>query len=67
MVKLKIKDLSKVERYCLKNIGPRLFYTHVSSGGQGWIIKKEGYDSVLSIEDDKKGLMAALALSEYIK
>jgi hypothetical protein len=66
MILLKIKDQRKVEHYCVKNIGRRLYYIHNAIGGQGWSIKRQGYDLVLTIDDDKKALMAALVLSDEI-
>lgn len=64
---LKIKNYKIAEAYCLKHIGPRMFYLHNKIGGSGWIIDKPAsIDSTLIIEDDKKALIAALALSEHI-
>lgn len=47
------------EQWLAKNVGPRLHYTHMSVGGQGWIAKK-GYKPgmvqtywTLTFEDDK--------------
>ena len=66
MVLLKIKDQRKAEDYCVKNIGRMLYYIHNARGGEGWTIKGQGLESVLTIDDDKKALMAALVLSEEI-
>lgn len=62
---VKITNVKAVEAYCIKNIGPRLFYTHVSQGGQGWTIKKTGQNTLLSI-DGKQNLFTILALSDFI-
>lgn len=68
MLKLKIKNnVNEVENYCNKNIGRRLYYTHLSRGGQGWCIKRVGLESELHIEDDKKAVLAILVLGSYLK
>lgn len=65
---IKIKNSKIAEAYCLKHIGPRMFYLHNKIGGSGWIIDKPAsIDSTLTIEDDKKALIAVLTLSESIK
>jgi hypothetical protein len=64
MAKIKINDPRKVEAYCVKNIGPRLFYIHNRVGGEGWIIKKQDLGYTLTIHDDKKALFAILQLSD---
>jgi hypothetical protein len=61
---IKINDPRVVEAYCVKNIGPRLFYIHNRIGGEGWIIKKQGLDHTLTIADEKKALFAILQLSD---
>jgi hypothetical protein len=66
MILLKIKDQSKVEHYCVKNIGRISYYIHNARGGQGWSIKRQGQELVLTIDDDKKAIMAALVLSDEI-
>jgi hypothetical protein len=66
MILLKIKDQRKVEHYCVKNIGRRLYYLHNKIGGQGWSIKKQSTELLLTIDDDKKALMAVLILSDEI-
>lgn len=64
MLKFKVttSSLNKAELWCLKNVGPRLYYLHNSIGGQGWQIKKNGYETFVCIEDDKKALIAMLTL-----
>lgn len=67
MVTLKIKNKQQVENYCVRHIGRRLYYIHHMQGGDGWSIKHRVDGSIiLTIQDDKKALMAALVLSEYI-
>lgn len=64
----KIRNAKIAEAYCLKNIGPRMFYLHNKIGGSGWVINKPAsIDSTLTIEDDKKALIAVLTLSDYIR
>ncbi len=67
MLKFKITSVTIAEKWCLKNISPRLYYFHNKIGGQGWHIDRDR-DGVLELKimDDKTGLMAMLALGEYI-
>lgn len=37
------------EQWLLKNIGPRLHYTHMSTGGEGWIVKKNFKPGMVSV------------------
>lgn len=64
MKEFKIPNKESAEAWCLKYIGPRLYYLHNSTGGQGWRLKKSYSYTLLCIEDDKKALMAMLTLSE---
>lgn len=66
MIRLKINDERQAEKYCVKNIGRMLYYMHNAVGGEGWAIKREDRAYILSIDDDKKALLAALSLSEII-
>jgi hypothetical protein len=61
---IKINDPRTAEAYCVKNIGPRLFYIHNRIGGEGWIIKKQGMGHTLTIVDEKKAIFAILQLSD---
>lgn len=64
-VSIKIKDYRAAEAYCLKHIGPRMFYLHNKIGGQGWVINHHLLtDTTLIIEDEKRALLAALTLSD---
>ena len=50
-----------VEQWCMRYIGPRMYYLHKQIGGQGWTIK--GHLSPrpkVAIEDDKHALMAMI-------
>ena len=65
MLEFKVETVRHAEAWCLKHIGPRLYYLHDKIGGQGWRITR-GYkspDAIVCIEDDKKALMAMLTLS----
>lgn len=66
MKEFKVKTLGHAEAWCLKHVGPRLYYLHNNIGGQGWRIKKnnKGPGILLCIEDDKKALMAMLMLGD---
>lgn len=66
MTEFKIKNRSSAEAWCLKHLGPRLYYLHNKIGGEGWRIMKsqKSPDILLCIEDDKKALMAILTLSD---
>ena len=61
MKEFKIKETHEVEAWCMRYIGPRLYYLHTQIGGQGWIIKqpRSSYARV-TIEDDKHALMAMI-------
>jgi len=62
MLEFKIKQIGIAEVWCLRNVGPRLYYLHNNIGGQGWRIMRKNSDLLLCIEDDKKALMAMLTL-----
>lgn len=66
MATFKVNNARLAEHYCVKHISRMRFYTHKSSGGEGWAIHRQGAEFLLSIEDSKKALMAALTLSEII-
>lgn len=64
MLEFKVPVTRFAEAWCLKNIGPRMFYLHNSIGGDGWrILRRDGHNYVC-IEDDKKALMAMLTLGD---
>lgn len=63
MKEFKVSKTSTAEAWCLKHIGPRLYYLHNKIGGEGWRIMRHGSDVLMCIEDDKKALMAMLMLS----
>lgn len=66
LINLKNSLSSEQEEWLLKNIGPRLHYTHMSVGGIGWIVKKNFKPSMvdvtytLGIEDEKKAILFIL-------
>jgi hypothetical protein len=62
MTEFKINQIGIAEAWCLRNIGPRMFYLHNRIGGQGWQIVRQGSTVVLRIDDDKKATMAALTI-----
>lgn len=64
MKEFKVSKTSTAEAWCLKHVGPRLYYLHNKIGGEGWRIMREynGPGILLCIEDDKKALMAMLTL-----
>ena len=65
MTEFKVKRANLAEAWCMKHIGPRLYYIHDRIGGEGWRIMRDqkGPNILLCIEDDKKALMAMLTLS----
>ena len=65
MKEFKVSRVSLAEAWCLKHVGPRLYYLHDKIGGQGWRIVRayKSPDVLVCIEDDKKALMAMLTLS----
>ena len=64
MLEFKINTVGHAEAWCLKHIGPRLYYLHNKIGGEGWRIMRAKTDILLCIEDDKKALMAMLTLGD---
>ena len=64
MTEFKINQIGIAEAWCMRNIGPRMFYLHNSIGGRGWQILRQDNAVVLRIEDDKKATMAALTIGE---
>lgn len=61
MKEFEINNPREVEAWCMRFIGPRIYYLHTQIGGQGWFIKqsKSSY-AMVTIEDDKQALMAML-------
>ena len=66
MKEFKVSSLGKAEAWCMKYIGPRLYYIHNKIGGAGWRIMRghKSSEILLCIEDDKTALMAMLTLSD---
>ena len=64
MLEFKISVSRFAEAWCLKNIGPRMYYIHNKIGGRGWRIMMKDRQLYLCIEDDKKALMAMLAIGD---
>lgn len=64
MTEFKVPLVRYAEAWCLKNIGPRMFYLHNSIGGEGWRIVRRNTGTYVCIEDDKKALMAMLTLGD---
>ena len=60
VTEFKINDPRKVEEWCLKNIGPRMYYLHNRMGGQGWTINRHVGGPSVVIEDDNRALMAMI-------
>jgi len=60
-MEFKTKNYHEVEAWCMKNIGPRIYYLHNQIGGQGWLIKRPpSNDAVICIEDKNRALMAMI-------
>ena len=64
MLEFKVPATRFAEAWCLKHIGPRLYYLHNSIGGEGWRILRRNNQTYVCIEDDKTALMAMLTLSD---
>jgi len=62
MKEFKINKPQEVEAWCMRYVGPRMFYLHTQIGGQGWVIKRAplGAPATVAIEDDKHALMAMI-------
>lgn len=65
MIEFKVTNAGKAEAWCMKHIGPRLYYIHDRIGGEGWrIMRCRGESKVLlCLEDDRQATMAMLTLS----
>jgi hypothetical protein len=57
---IEISNIGQTEVWCMKYIGPRLFYIHNQIGGPGWTILKQGSKAVLRVEDRNQYLLALL-------
>jgi hypothetical protein len=64
MIEFKVPSVGKAEAWCMKHIGPRLYYIHDRMGGEGWRIMRKGDRVLLCLEDDMKATMAMLTLIE---
>ena len=66
MIEFKVPSIDKAEAWCMKHVGPRLYYVHDRLGGEGWHLmrKYKSNEVLLRLEDDKKATMAALMLIE---
>jgi hypothetical protein len=64
MIEFKVPSVGKAEAWCMKHVGPRLYYIHDRIGGEGWRIMRIYGEVLLCLEDDKKATMAMLMLSE---
>jgi hypothetical protein len=63
MIEFKVLNVGKAEAWCMKHIGPRLYYIHDRIGGEGWRIMRRGDGVLLCLEDDRQATMAMLTLS----
>ena len=63
MIEFKVPNVGKAEAWCMKHIGPRLYYIHDRIGGEGWRIIRKGDGVLLCLEDDRQATMAMLTLS----
>lgn len=61
-MKLKIKQgkVGEAEAWCLKHIGPRMFYLHHKIGGVGWVLKKEHSGWELELDNKDKNYLFLL-------
>jgi hypothetical protein len=65
MIEFKVTSIGKAEAWCMKHVGPRLYYIHDKIGGEGWrIMRTRSSETLLCLEDDKKATMAMLMLVE---
>jgi hypothetical protein len=49
VMEFKTKNYHEVEAWCMKNIGPRMYYLHNQIGGQGWVIKRAALDAPATV------------------
>ena len=63
MTAFKIKDVNQTVNWCSKFISPRGYVLHNRIGGKGWRIDTAG-KSILTIEDEKKALLAILKFGD---
>ena len=66
MIEFKVPSIGKAEAWCIKYVGPRLYYIHDKIGGEGWSIipGHKNSETLLCLEDNKKAIMAMLMLVE---
>lgn len=60
MREIEISNVGHTEAWCMKHIGPRMFYLHNKSGGPGWTILRQNGRTILRIEDKNQYLMALI-------
>ena len=59
--KINYTNAKEAEAWCMRFIGPRMYYLPRQIGGQGWMIKNQSSPiPVIAIEDNKHALMAML-------
>ena len=63
MIEFKVPSVCKADAWCMKHVGPRLYYIHDRIGGEGWRIMRRQDAVLLCLEDDKQATMAMLTLS----
>ena len=56
--------VNEVEAWCMKHVGPRLYYLHHKRGGEGWKMEYTNSGYSLELEDPKMMTMAILALGD---
>lgn len=71
MVHTKVRKLTfssqrenEIEQWCLKYIGPRLYWLHNKRGGHGWKIQRNSDSWELEVEDGKQLIMAILKFGD---
>lgn len=65
MTKIKISSIASASAWCSKFISPKGYWLHNRMGGRGWYIEWED-KSILTIEDEKKAILAILKFGDQL-
>lgn len=66
-IKINWTASSPVEAWCMKHVGPRLYWLHSKRGGEGWKIENCPGGYTVELEDPKKMTMLVLTLGDRIE
>ncbi len=58
--------VNSVVAWCMKKIGPRLFYLHDKQGGIGWKIVRDRYSWYVELEDPRMMTLLILSIGDEL-